>query len=141
MEKWVPYALMAAVFIAVRDLLSKKIFNKYNYIDYIIIANIIVFIGTLTYILISKKDITTIQIPEWGDLFTIIVRLLIVYFIVEPSIFNSLKFCDNPGYANSIINLNALFLLFLAFIFYKTEFNMKKFIGVIVLLVGTYLIF
>ena len=141
MEKWVPYALMAAVFIAVRDLLSKKIFNKYNYIDYIIIANIIVFIGTLTYILISKKDITTIQIPEWGDLFTIIVRLLIVYFIVEPSIFNSLKFCDNPGYANSIINLNALFLLFLAFIFYKTEFNIKKFIGVIVLLIGTYLIF
>jgi len=141
MEKWVPYALMAAVFIAVRDLLSKKIFNKYNYIDYIIIANIIVFIGTLTYILISKKDITTIQIPEWDDLFTIIVRLLIVYFIVEPSIFNSLKFCDNPGYANSIINLNALFLLFLAFIFYKTEFNIKKFIGVIVLLIGTYLIF
>ena len=141
MEKWVPYALMAAVFIAVRDLVSKKIFNKYNYIDYIIIANIIVFIGTLTYILISKKDITTIQIPEWGDLFTIIVRLLIVYFIVEPSIFNSLKFCDNPGYANSIINLNALFLLFLAFIFYKTEFNIKKFIGVIVLLIGTYLIF
>ena len=47
MEKWIPYAIMAAVFIAVRDFISLDIIKKYNYVDYIIIANILIFIGTI----------------------------------------------------------------------------------------------
>ena len=30
MEKWLPFALIAAVFIAVRDFISQDIVNKYN---------------------------------------------------------------------------------------------------------------
>ena len=39
------YALVAAVFIAIRDVFSSKIARKYNYIDYIVHANIFVFLG------------------------------------------------------------------------------------------------
>ena len=140
MEKWIPYAIMAAVFIAVRDFISLDIIKKYNYVDYIIIANILIFIGTIIYLAVSKKDIRKIKLPNFKDLIVIIARLFIVYVIVEPSIFNSLKFCDNPGYAKSVINLNTLFLLILALIFYKVEFNKKKIFGVLLLMGGTYYI-
>lgn len=141
MEQWIPYALIAAIFIAIRDFISKDIFQRYDYSDYVIIANIIIFIGTIVYIIYSKKDITKIRHPNFTELLTIIIRLFIIYVIIDPCIFNSLKLCDNPGYAKSVINLNTLFLLVLALIFYKTEFNMKKTLGVMVILLGTYFIF
>ena len=54
MKKWLPYAIMAAIFIAVRDLISRDIIYKYDYSDYIIIANMIIFIGTIIFILGSN---------------------------------------------------------------------------------------
>lgn len=140
MEKWIPFAVLAAIFIAVRDFISKDIINKYNYKDYIILANFIIFIGTIIYIVVTKKDITKIQKPNAKELIVILIRLLIVYLIVEPCIFNSLKYCDNPGYAKSVINLNTLFLLILALVFYKTELNTKKIFGVLLLVGGTYFV-
>ncbi len=140
MEKWLPFAVLAAIFIAVRDFISKDIITKYNYKDYIILANFIIFIGTIIYIVVTKKDITKIQKPNAKELIVILIRLLIVYLIVEPCIFNSLKYCDNPGYAKSVINLNTLFLLILALVFYKTEINKKKILGVLLLVGGTYFV-
>lgn len=140
MEKWLPFAVLAAIFIAVRDFISRDIVNKYNYKDYVILANFIIFIGTIIYIVVTKKDITTIKKPNPKEFLVILLRLLIVYLIVEPCIFNSLKYCDNPGYAKSIINLNTLFLLILALVFYKTEINKKKILGVLLLVGGTYFI-
>ena len=140
MEKWIPFAVLAAIFIAVRDFISKDIINKYNYKDYIILANFIIFIGTIIYIVVTKKDITKIQKPNVKEFIVILIRLLIVYLIVEPCIFNSLKYCDNPGYAKSVINLNTLFLLILALVFYKTEINKKKILGVLLLVGGTYFV-
>lgn len=141
MQTWVPYAFAAAIFIAVRDFISKDIIKNFTYTEYIIIANIIIFIGTIIYLFITKTDIRKIKTPNWSELGIILLRLFIVYIIVDPCIFNSLKLCDNPGYAKSIINLNTLFLLILALIFYKIEFDMKKSLGVVIVLFGTYLIY
>ena len=74
------YALVAAVFIAVRDIFSSKIARKYNYIDYIIHANILVFIGTIIYVLFTKKKIKIID--NYSDLLT---NFQIIY-----SLFNSM---------------------------------------------------
>jgi len=141
MKKWLPYAIMAAIFIAVRDLISRDIIYKYDYSDYIIIANMIIFIGTIIFILVTNKDINKIKPPNIRELMTIILRLFIVYMIVDPCIFNSLKYCDNPGYAKSIINLNTLFLLILTFIFYNIKIDYTKSFGVILLLIETYFIY
>ncbi len=141
MQSWIPYAFAAAIFIAIRDFISKDIIKKYTYTEYVIIANIIIFIGTIIYLVATKTDIRKIKKPNWSELGIILLRLFIVYILVDPCIFNSLKLCDNPGYAKSIINLNTLFLLILALMFYKTEFSMKKTFGVIIVLFGTYLIY
>ena len=141
MQSWIPYAFAAAIFIAVRDFISKDIIKNYTYTEYVIIANMIIFIGTIIYLVTSKTDIRKIKYPSWSELSLILLRLFIVYVLVDPCIFNSLKLCDNPGYAKSIINLNTLFLLILALIFYKIEFDMKKSLGVVIILFGTYLIY
>ena len=46
------YAFIAAIFIALRDFISKDIFKKYSYVDYIIMANTIAFIGTIIYVIV-----------------------------------------------------------------------------------------
>ena len=141
MEEWIPYAFAAAIFIAIRDFISKDIVDSYTYTDYMITANIILFIGTIIYIVVAKKDISKIKKSNLSELFVIILRVFLVYIIIDPCIFRSLKLCNNPGYAKSIINLNTLFLLFLAFMFYKTNFDMKRTFGVIIIFLGTFLIY
>ena len=128
------YALGAAFFMAVRDIFSSKIARKYDYIDYIIHANIFVFIITMLYVLLTKRKIKVID--NYNDILLIILRLFIVYLIVEPCIFNSFKNSDNPSKSVSIINLNVLILLVLTVIFFKQEISLKQFIGVIIVFLG-----
>ena len=128
------YALVAAFFIAVRDIFSSKIARKYNYIDYIIHANIFVFIITMLYVLFTKRKIKIID--NYNDILLIIFRLFIVYLIVEPCIFNSFKNSDNPSKSVSIINLNILILLFLTVIFLKQKVSFKQFIGMMIIFIG-----
>jgi uncharacterized membrane protein len=134
MELWMKYALVAAFFIAVRDMFSSRIARKYNYIDYIIHANIFVFIITMVYVLVTKRKIK--MIDDYNDIFLIIIRLIIVYIIVEPCIYNSLKNTDNPSKSVSIINLNVLILLVLTVLFMNKKISLKHVFGVIIVFGG-----
>ena len=49
-----------------------------------------------------------------------------------------MKFCKNPGYAKSIINLNTLFVFVLAVFFLKAEFDKQKILGIILITSGAY---
>lgn len=135
MERWLMYALLAAFFITLRDVISLDFIKRYDYIQYMIIANIIIFIGTMIYVFGSGIEIKK---PNMKDLFIILIRLLIVYFIVDPSVYNSIKHCDNPGYAKSIIGLNTLFLFFVVAIMYKSKIEKTKLIGIVSMLIGSY---
>mgnify|MGYP000858960080 CR=1 FL=1 len=132
------YALVAAIFIAVRDIFSSKIARKYNYIDYIIHANILVFIGTIIYVVFTKKKIKIID--NYSDLLTIIFRLFIVYLIVEPCIFNAFKNTTNPSKASTVISLNLFILFILTIIFFKKKINFKQFMGILLILGGFFFI-
>ena len=137
MQVWVIYALLAAIFISIRDIISLDFIKRYDYIQYMVLANIIIFIGTMIYVYATDFKIKK---PNTNDLFIILIRLMIVYFIIDPSVYNSIKNCDNPGYAKSIISLNTLFIFFLATIVYKSEINSSKIAGVILMLAGSYFI-
>ena len=101
------HALMAAIFISIRDIISLDFIKRYDYIQYMVIANILIFIGTMLYVFATDFKI---QKPKLNDFIVILIRLLIVYLIIDPSIYNSIKNCENPGYAKSIISLNTLFV-------------------------------
>ena len=132
------YALVAAVFIAIRDVFSSKIARKYNYIDYIIHANILVFLGTMVYVLFTKKKIKIID--NYSDLFTIILRLFIVYLIVEPCIYNSFKNTNNPSKASTVINLNIVVLFLITIVFLNKKIDFKQFLGIVLILGGFFCI-
>jgi len=135
METWLFYALMAAIFISIRDIVSLDFIKRYDYIQYMVIANIIIFIGTMIYVFTTGFKL---QKPKLNDFVIILVRLLIVYFIIDPSIYNSIKNCDNPGYAKSIISLNTLIVFIVAAFIYKSKIDAKKIGGVILMLTGSY---
>ena len=138
MELWMKYALVAAVFIAIRDVFSSKIARKYNYIDYIVHANIFVFLGTMAYVIFTKKKIKIID--NYSDLFTIVLRLFIVYLIVEPCIYNSFRNTSNPSKASTVINLNMFILFLITIIFLNKKIDFKQFLGIILILGGFFCI-
>tara|TARA_Y100000022_G_C13056471_1_gene286860 strand:- start:182 stop:601 length:420 start_codon:yes stop_codon:yes gene_type:complete len=138
MELWMKYALVAAVFIAIRDVFSSKIARKYNYIDYIVHANILVFLGTMAYVIFTKKKIKIID--NYNDLFTIVLRLFIVYLIVEPCIYNSFRNTSNPSKASTVINLNMFILFLITIIFLNKKINFKQFLGIVLILGGFFCI-
>jgi len=135
METWLFYALLAAVFISIRDVISLDFIKRYDYIQYMVLANIIIFIGTMIYVFTTGFKI---QKPKLNDFVVILIRLLIVYFIIDPSIYNSIKNCDNPGYAKSIISLNTLFVFFIVAFIYKSKIDAKKIAGIVMMLAGSY---
>ena len=127
MQQWFLYALIAAVFIGVKDLMTKDLTNRYSYIEYVIIANIFIFIVTMIYIFTMKPKLKK---PDVKDGLFIFLRILIVLLIIEPCIFMALKHCDNPGYAKSIINLNTLVAFVLGLFILKNDFEVKNIIGI-----------
>tara|TARA_B100000749_G_scaffold139974_1_gene107283 strand:+ start:143 stop:559 length:417 start_codon:yes stop_codon:yes gene_type:complete len=138
MQQWFLYALIAAVFIGVKDLMTKDLTNRYSYIEYIIIANIFIFIVTMIYIFTMKPKLKK---PDVKDGLFIFLRILIVLLIIEPCIFMALKHCDNPGYAKSIINLNTLVAFVLGLFILHNDFEIKNVIGIGLIVGGTLLIY
>ena len=137
MDDWKYYALVAAIFISIRDIMSKGLFERMDYVNYIVIANILVFIVTMVYLGVTKHKIKKPNLKDFG---IIVLRLLIVFLIVEPSVFYSLKNADNAGYAKSIININTLFVFILGVIFLKADFTYEKLMGIFIILFGGYIL-
>ena len=137
MEKWIILAGIAAVFIVIKDILSKDIMEKYTYVNYVLYANIFVFLGTLLYIVVFNVKLIK---PTSTEFWKIILRLFIVYIIVEPCIFYALKYCKNPGYAKAIIGLNTLLIFFITVIFLKEKMDVTKGMGIGFTVLGSYLL-
>ena len=137
MEQWIYFAVIASVFITVRDYLTQDIMKKYSYVNYVLYANIFVFIGTILYINVFNVKLIK---PTTTEFWKIIGRLIIVYIIIEPCIFYAIKYCKNPGYAKAIIGLNTIFIFIITVIFLKEKMNITKFAGIGLSVLGSYLI-
>jgi len=137
MEQWIYLAVIAAIFITIRDYLTQDIMKKYSYVSYILYANIFVFVGTILYI--SVFNVKLIR-PTTSDFWKIVLRLLIVYIIIEPCIFYAIKYCKNPGYAKAIIGLNTIFIFIIAVLFLKEKVNITKAAGIGLSMLGSYLL-
>ena len=121
MQQWFIYALIAAVFIGVKDLMTKDLTSRYSYIEYIIVANIMVFGFTIAYIFTMKPKLKR---PTAKD-----------------GLFMALKHCDNPGYAKSISNLNTLVAFVLGIFILHNDFEIKNLIGIGLIVGGSLLIY
>ena len=102
METWVKYALVAAVFLSIKNIISKNLSGKYKYKDYLIYAISFSFIGIWSYVFITGY--TPKKIAN-NDILMILFRVVLVYTIIDPSIYKAYKNCTNPGEASSILSM------------------------------------
>ena len=71
----------------------------------------------------------------------IVLRLFIVFIIIEPCIFMALKHCKNPGYAKSIINLNTVVAFVFGLFILKNDFEWKNVLGLALIVGGSLMIY
>jgi len=137
MESWVYYAILAAVFIAIRDVFGKRISQRYSFIQYLGYASIIVAVFTWIYIFVADVKMKPLNMEYLG---LILIRLLIVYMIIEPSLYFCINNCKNLGEASAIINMNVLFAFIISCYLYKTPIDIKKILGILLVIGGSYFI-
>ena len=137
MQIWVSYAILAAVFISIRDILQKKISEKFSYIEYVGYATILTTIGVWSYIFANNIQLKPL---DTSNLLLIVIRVSIAYLLIEPALFYCFKNCNNTGEAASIISMNVLFAFILSLFIFNATFDMKKLCGIIFILMGAYFI-
>lgn len=137
MEQWVYFSIIAAIFIAISDYISYDLFKRIDYIDYVIHANIIGFLGTLILIIFSNKKLSKMKEK---DHILIISRVFIIYFIVGPAIYLSMKNTKNPGFAKSIINLNSVFLVIFSIVLLQNKPDILKLMGISFIIIGSFIL-
>ena len=137
MEPWVYYSIISAIFISISDYISFDLFKRIDYIDYVIHSNIIAFLGTLIFIIFSNDKVS--KITE-KDNILILVRVFIVYLIVGPAIYLSMKYTKNPGFAKSIINLNSVFLVIISMVLLKNKPDILKYLGIAFIILGSFIL-
>ena len=137
MKDWVKYALVAAVFLSVKNMISKHLSTKYKYIDYLIYAISFSFIGIWAYVFFTGYKPKPI---EKKDIWVILFRVIIVYMIIDPSIYKSFQGCANPGEAGCIISMEVVGTFILSVWFLNSKFQSNSVIGMALILGGGYLI-
>ena len=137
MELWVQYALIAALFLSVKNMISKHLSDKYKYIDYLIYAITFSFVGVWLYVFATGYKPGAI---ETNDIGIILFRILIVYAIIDPAIYNAFKTCANPGKASCVINFEVVLTFILSVLFLRSNIEPRSIIGIIMMIAGGYFV-
>jgi uncharacterized membrane protein len=137
MNEWIYYGLVAALFISIKDILFTDLIKKYNYIDLMIITNIILFILTIGYLGFTKKKVKKI---DKLDICKLILKIFIIYLIIDPCIYMSIKKTDNPGSAKAIVNLNTALTFILSIYLLNKKFTYKNLLFILIIVIFSLLL-
>jgi len=137
MELWVQYALVAALFLSVKNMINKHLSHKYSYIDYLIYAITFSFVGVWLYVFATGYKPGKI---ENNDIVIILFRIIIVYAIIDPAIYKAFKACSNPGKASCVITIEVILTFILSVIFLRSKIESRSIMGMILMLTGGYVI-
>jgi uncharacterized membrane protein len=138
MEDWIKYALIATVFISIKNMITKKISAKYKYIDYLVYAISFSFMCIWTYVIGTGHTVAKV---DNTDILVILFRVFIVYVLIDPSIYKALQTCgNNAGKPMSIISMEVILTFILSVIFLKAEIESKVVVGIILMITGGYIV-
>ena len=142
MEDWIMYAIVAALFIAGRDIFTKHYSAKYTTTEHLLYYYVLcgLFIGLYTlYKRYYVKE--TIRCIEGSDVWKYAMIAFISVIIISPCQTLSLKHCSNPGKSKAVVNLNTVFAFLLGIFFLKqARFTMKTFVGIGLTIMGIYFV-
>jgi len=138
MELWIKYSLIAAIFLSLKNVISGHLSKKYKYIDYLIYAISISFIGLWVFVIGTGYKPGPI---DNNDILIILFRVIIVYTIIDPSIYRAYGECANPGKASCMIVAPEIVLTFLlSMIIFKSKIEYMNMVGILFVLTGGYLV-
>ena len=142
METWIFYGLIAAFFIATRDIFTKNFTKKYTITEHLVYYYTLTGIFVILYAIIKNNYYDEhFKMIEKEDIWKYAIIGAISAIIISPCQLLSLKECSNPGKSKAIVNLNTIFVFFMSLFFIKSQkFTMKVFIGIIFSAIGIYLI-
>lgn len=142
METWIFYGLVAAFFIAARDIFTKNFTKKYSITEHLVYYYTLTGIFVILYAIIKNNYYDEhFKMIEKEDIWKYAIIGAISAIIISPCQLLSLKECSNPGKSKAIVNLNTVFVFFMSLFFIKSlKFTMKVFIGIIFSAIGIYLI-
>lgn len=141
MERWFMYGLVAALFIASRDIFTKHFSKKYTTCEHLLYYYVLCGVFMVTYCFYKRyyrKE--TIKMIETEDIWKYVVVTLFTVAIIAPCEVLSLKHCKTPGQSKSVINLNTIFVFFLGMLFLKDKFSLKSLFGIGLTMTGIYFV-
>ena len=143
METWIIYGIVAAILISTRDLFTRSISNKYTASEHILYYYVlcgIIIAGYSCYRKFHMKE--KIRMIDKNDIWKYVVVAVVTVTIITPCEVLSVTKSKNPGTARALTNLNTVILFFVSVYFFKTEkITIQKIIGILMTLVGIFLIF
>ena len=139
MDHWIKFGLVAAIIVAISDLLRKYLVGKMDPALTVLIPLSIA--GPLAIIILLtngyKNDIKKIENKDLCLLGFIGLMVPVGHYIITKTI----QGIHNPGYAKTIISLNVLLSSVLSLYFFKdAKLNGYTGCGILLVLGGTYLI-
>ena len=141
MESWMLYGVIAAIFIASRDIFTKHFSTKYSTCEHLLYYYVLCGVFMILYCAYKhtylKQSVTMIHTEDiWK--YVLITGLTVA--VIAPCEVLSLKYCKTPGQSKSIINLNTLFVFFLGMIFLRDSFSLRKLFGIGLTIIGVYFV-
>ena len=133
---WIAYSIIAAVSFSFMILIYKKLLLlgiNQNLLNLFIFG--IVFVGFGLVVLYSKTQIKL-------TLLMILLLILASVFSLAGNYFQVKAYNEapNPGYASTIVATQLILIAILSVFFYNSEFTWTKFFGIIVVVLGSYLV-
>lgn len=147
MEKWIKYSLYLAILYTIWTIIFEYIIKKYTNCFCVTLLTYI-FAGTLALILLFnhiKKDCKHMnKLTDINNLSPIILGLIVLigFCIISTNKLwiKTLENGKNAGYVGSISNLYIVFVTILSSYIFAHKIDNNSIIGIILMLVGAYLI-
>ena len=133
---WIIYSIIVAISFAIVVLIYKKLLLlgiNQNLLNFFMFG--LVFLGFTSMIIVNK---TPIKLSYLMILLLIIASIFaLIANYLEVKAFDS---APNPGYVATLISTQIILISVLSVLFFKLDFSWVKFLGMIIVLFGSYLI-
>ena len=142
MEPWFYYAIIASVLIACRDIFSKNLLKKYSSTEHLLHYYIFTGIFILSFAIYQNYfNNEKVRIINNKDIFIYIILAFVSPIIISPCQTLSLKKCPSPEKSKAVVNMNSIFIfIFGLFIYKNAKIDIKNIFGIILTIIGIYLL-
>ena len=133
---WVTYAIIAAISFSGMILIYKKLLLvgiNQNLLNLFIFG--LVFLGFGSIVFATKTPIKLSYM-----MIVLLIVASIFSLIGNYSMVKSYSSAPNPGYATTLVSTQLIIISVLSIIFFKSDFSWTKFLGIVIVLLGSYLV-